>query len=508
MGKAHKLPSAPSHTQYNHPLELVFSDIWGPSPNVSTLGYKYYITFVDAYSRFTWIYLLKAKSDALTVFKQFKAMAELQLGCSLKALQTDWGGEFRPFTKFLTDLGVVHRLICPHTHHQNGVVERKHRHIVELGLTLLSHASLPLSYWDYAFLTAVYLINRLPSAPLNFKVPYTVLYNHDPDYKFLKAFGCACFPLLRPYNSHKLDYRSHECIFLGYSPSHKGYRCLSPSGRLYISKDVLFNESRFPFHELFPPTAPANSSLSSGVSLSPLPHHTLPSSFTTCQPSVVPSSPSPGTNIVPPSTPTSEATSPTPLPNSITPTISPSPAIPPRAQPVSHKPVNNHSMQTRAKNGFIQPRLEPSLLLVHVEPKTVKQALQDPQWKAAMQAEFDALQANHTWTLVPLPSNRTSIGCKWVFRVKQNSDGTLNKYKARLVAKGFHQQHGFDFTETFSPVVKPVTIRIILTLAISQKWSLQQLDVNNAFLNGNLTEEVYMQQPQGFEQGDPSLVCK
>jgi histone deacetylase 1/2 len=165
-------------------------------------------------------------------------------------------------------------------------------------------------------------------------------------------------------------------------------------------------------------------------------------------------------------------------------------------------------MQTRAKNGFIQPRLEPSLLLVHVEPKTVKQALQDPQWKAAMQAEFDALQANHTWTLVPLPSNRTSIGCKWVFRVKQNSDGTLNKYKARLVAKGFHQQHGFDFTETFSPVVKPVTIRIILTLAISQKWSLQQLDVNNAFLNGNLTEEVYMQQPQGFEQGDPSLVCK
>jgi histone deacetylase 1/2 len=144
----------------------------------------------------SWIYLLKAKSDALTVFKQFKAMAELQLGCSLKALQTDWGGEFRPFTKFLTDLGVVHRLICPHTHHQNGVVERKHRHIVELGLTLLSHASLPLSYWDYAFLTAVYLINRLPSAPLNFKVPYTVLYHHDPDYKFLKAFGCACFPLL------------------------------------------------------------------------------------------------------------------------------------------------------------------------------------------------------------------------------------------------------------------------------------------------------------------------
>jgi len=114
----------------------------------------------------------------------------------------------------------------PHTHHQNGVVERKHRHIVELDLTLLSHASLPLPYWDYAFLTAVYLINRLPSASINFKVPYTVLFHTDPDYKFLKVFGCACFTLLRPYNNHKLDFRSHKCLFLGYSPSHKGYRCL------------------------------------------------------------------------------------------------------------------------------------------------------------------------------------------------------------------------------------------------------------------------------------------
>jgi histone deacetylase 1/2 len=119
------------------------------------------------------------------VFKQFKAMAELQFGQPFKAIETDRGGEFRPFTKFLTDLGVMHKLICPHTHHQNGVVERKHRHIVELGLTLLSQASLPLSFWDYAFLTAVYLINRLPSAPLNFKIPYTILFHQDPDYQFL-----------------------------------------------------------------------------------------------------------------------------------------------------------------------------------------------------------------------------------------------------------------------------------------------------------------------------------
>jgi histone deacetylase 1/2 len=138
----------------------------------------------------------------------------------------------------------------------------------------------------------------------------------------------------------------------------------------------------------------------------------------------------------------------------------------------------------------------------------VKQALLDPKWKGPMQAEYDALIQMKTWSLVPLPPNRQAIGCKWVFRIKENPDGSVSRYKARLVAKGFHQRRGFDFTETFSPVVKPVTIRLILTIAITHKWSIQQLDVNNAFLNGILEEEVYMTQPQGFDSADSTLVCK
>jgi histone deacetylase 1/2 len=178
-------------------------------------------------------------------------MAELQLGHPLKTLQTDWGVEFRPFTKYLADLGVIHRLICPHTHHQNGVVERKHRHIVDMGLTLLSHSNLPLTYWDHAFLTAVHLINRLPTASLNFKILVNILFQKMPDYTAFKPFGCACFPLLRPYNAYKFDFRSHQCIFLGYSNTHKGYKCLSPTGNFFISKDVLFNETSFPYPSLF-----------------------------------------------------------------------------------------------------------------------------------------------------------------------------------------------------------------------------------------------------------------
>ena len=136
-------------------------------------------------------------------------------------------------------------------HHQNGVVQRKHRHIVDLGLSLLHLATLPLKFWDYAFVVAVYLINRLPTASLNFAIPFVTLFDKEPDFHFLKTFGCACFPLLKPYHTHKLNFRSQECIFLGYSSSHRGYKCLSSTGRIYISKDVLFNELRFPYSDLF-----------------------------------------------------------------------------------------------------------------------------------------------------------------------------------------------------------------------------------------------------------------
>lgn len=156
--------------------------------------------------------------------------------------------------------------------------------------------------------------------------------------------------------------------------------------------------------------------------------------------------------------------------------------------PIPPLPTNAHPMVTRSKTG----NLKPTVLLSHVEPATVKQALSQPEWLNAMKAEYDALMKNGTWSLVHLPPNRQTIGCRWVFRIKENPDGSINKYKARLVAKGYHQQLGFDFNQTFSPVVKPVTIRVILTLALTYGWTLQQIDVNNAFLNGLLDEEIYM----------------
>ena len=112
-----------------------------------------------------------------------------------------------------------------------------------------------------------------------------------------------------------------------------------------------------------------------------------------------------------------------------------------------------------------------------------------------MHEEFQALQKQGTWSLVPPPSTKNIVGCKWVYKLKYNSDGIIAKYKARLMAKGFHQQYGIDFDETFSPVVKPPTVRLVLSLAVSLNWPLRQLDVKNVFLHGTLKEEVYMTQP-------------
>jgi histone deacetylase 1/2 len=225
----------------------VFSDVWGPSQS----GHTYYVSFIDAYSRFTWIYLLKRKSDVFDVFLKFQAHGERVLQHKILYVQSDWDGEYRNLNTFFQKLGIAHRVSCPHTHQQNGAAERKHRHIVETGLTLLAHASLPFRFWSDAFFTACFLINRLPTRVLDMKTPLERLFHEVPDYTFLKVFGCACWPHLRPYNSHKLELRSKKCVFLCYSSEHKGYKCFHvPTNRLFISRDVVFDETMFPFAAL------------------------------------------------------------------------------------------------------------------------------------------------------------------------------------------------------------------------------------------------------------------
>lgn len=196
MGRAHKLPFFDFTTIYNEPLQLIYSDIWGPSPIPSTNDSRYYIHFIDAYSKFTWLYLIHKKSRALNCFIHFKTMIENQLGTKIKSLQTDGGKEYVAFSQFLINTnGIVHRVSCPYTHEQNGSVERKHRHITEVGLTLLVNASVPLQFWGEAFQTATFLINRLPTPILDDVSALEKLFHKTPNYLDLKGVWLCLLPL-------------------------------------------------------------------------------------------------------------------------------------------------------------------------------------------------------------------------------------------------------------------------------------------------------------------------
>ncbi|XP_071694579.1 uncharacterized protein [Rutidosis leptorrhynchoides] len=217
----------------------------------------------------------------------------------------------------------------------------------------------------------------------------------------------------------------------------------------------------------------------------------------------------------------------------------PTEPVPPSPQPATSMPTrcaitSTHPMVTRAKSGIFKPRHIVDIaqlthtplhhaLLAAKQPRGFKSASKDPAWLSAMRDEMEALSRNHTWELVPRPKQSNVVGSKWVFHTKYNSDGFVDRLKARLVAQGFTQLPGIDYSETFSPMVKSSTVRIVLSLATLNKWPLHQLDVKNAFLNGYLTENVLMEQPrvslihvfhlikfliqQGFScsQADPSL---
>ncbi|KAG8478357.1 hypothetical protein CXB51_028109 [Gossypium anomalum] len=410
-GKSHKLPFPSSSTEYVELFELVVSDLWGPA-SVACEGNLYYVSFVDMSSRFT------------------------------------WGGEFRAFASVLAEQGIIHRLSCPHTSEQNGVAEWKHRHIVETGLTL-------------------------PTPVLQGQSPYQKLYGCVPQYSHLRVFGCCCFPYLRPFVGHKLDFRSQPCKFLGYSSQHKGYFCLTPDGRVIVSRHVVFDEHQFlslsslsdhgdssrqsatyiPVVQVFPSRSlnPQTPPLHVASTPSSVPDSTcaavnsgVDSSFDTC---VSPADVTASTD-----TDVSGAF----RDSESAPLLSSEHLISGQVPCMSSR--NIHAMVTRSKVGIFKPKAL-AAEAVDFEPSVIDEALAHPDWKVATQAEFDALLANSTWELI-----------------KRNPDGSVSRRKARLVAKGC-----------------------------------SQVDVNNAFLNGDLDNEVFMHQPPGFVQFDSAgqpLVCR
>jgi hypothetical protein len=194
---------------------------------------------------------MKCRSELPSIYKSFARMIHTKFYATIKIFRLDSGGEFlsNNFRQILTLEGTLPQLSCPGDHAQNGVAERKHRHIIGSARTLLISSFVPSHFWSEAVSTAVYLINRQPSSKLSGKTPGKVLFGTSPRYDHLRVFGCLCYVLLPPRERTKLTAQSVECVFLGYSPEHKGYRCYDLSTRrIRISRDASFNENRPFFH--------------------------------------------------------------------------------------------------------------------------------------------------------------------------------------------------------------------------------------------------------------------
>ncbi|KAL5762227.1 hypothetical protein ACOSP7_018491 [Xanthoceras sorbifolium] len=486
LAKQHALPFNNSDSTSHAPFDLIHSDIWGPSPTTTVGGSKYFVIFVDDYSRYTWLYLLHSRSELSKTYFDFANMIKTQFSKTIKIFRTDNAMEYKDasFLNFLHQNGTICHRSCPGTSQQNGRAERKHRHILETVRALLISSACPERFWGEAALTAVYTINRVPSPVIDNQTPYERLYGTPPTYQNLKVFGCSCFVLLQPHEHTKLEPRSCLCCFLGYGIEHKGYRCWDPiSNRLRISRHVVFWE-----HKMF--STMSKFHVSHNASLNFFIDPTIP---------LFPDDINPDTSH---ETQTSASDCTLPTPELSEPLADPVPES-------SHHSVPHVRQSNRVRTPSVKLRdfhCFSTIISLH-EPQSYKEASSNPVWQQAMAEELQALDKTHTWDMVDLPSNKTAVGCKWVYKIKTKFDGSVERHKARLVAKGFTQEYGIDYEETFAPVARLTSVRSLLAVAAVRRWNLFQMDVKNAFLNGDLTEEVYMKPPPGYDS-PPNKVCR
>ncbi|UYV68112.1 hypothetical protein LAZ67_5003088 [Cordylochernes scorpioides] len=446
-------------------LELIHTDICGPMPVKSTGGNRYFLSFVDDFSRRITVYLLKNKDEVLKHFDIYGATVERQTGNKIKVLRSDNGLEFcnRDFQDKLQKLGIKHERTNVYSPQMNGVVERVNRTLLDMARACLHSANLPQRFWAEAVNPAAYIKNKCYNTALKDKVPDGLWLERNPSVRHLKTFGCLAYSHIPRERRRKLDNRACRCILVGYSTQTRGYRLWCPESQKVIeTKHVRFDESKI------------------GLEWTKVVEETEPERFNHVWLE-------PETN--------HDNDLENELPSNLD-SVGVEDTLP---QPSTSKNIVRNPYGRKG-----EPRVELNFLDV-TEPQSFEEAVQSPEamyWRKAMEDELRVLQERGTWELSTLPPGKKPISSRWVYKVKTNESGNVERFKARLVARGFSQKQGIDFQETYAPVINLAVIRVLITLSLNMKWYNRHLDVDNAFLYGDLEEEIYMLLPEGVERKD------
>ncbi|GJW51568.1 retrovirus-related pol polyprotein from transposon TNT 1-94 [Tanacetum coccineum] len=453
IGKqAHASHKAKNLVSTTRCLELLHMDLFGPSAVRSYGGNRYTLVIVDDYSRYTWTRFLKDKTEAFDQFEIFSKKIQNQLGCTIVSIRTDHGREFDnevQFGEFCDANGITHNFSAPRTPQSNGVVERKNRTLQEMSRTMLNEQSLPQKFWCNAVDTSTYILNRILIRAILGKTPYEILRGRKPTLDYFRVFGSKCFILNTKDYLTKFDPKSYEGVFLGYSQNSKAYIILNKHTRkIEESLNVTFDETPPPAK-----TSPlVDDDLDEEEAIREIEKKNLEN------------------NVEDETLEIDEV--------------------------VNIKESRNHPLENvignlnqRTLRSQAQNQSNFYCFISTIEPKNVNEALGDESWIVAMQEELNQFIANDVWELVPQPKNMTVIGTKWVFRNKLDENGIVSRNKARLVAQGYNQQEGIDYDETYAPVARLESIRILLAYACALDFKLFQMDVKSAFLNGFINEE-------------------
>lgn len=496
-GKMHRDPFPTSSSCSTKVLQLVHSDLMGPNKPPTSKGYLYVMTFLDDATRYSWLYLLKDKSAALTAFNMFLAEVERENDTKLKRFRSDGGGEYtsNEFKATLAKLGIKADVTTPRTPQQNGAAERLNRTLSNTVHSMKSDAAaanspVPENLWADLYAHTNHIRNISPSTRLQNKTPWEAYHGTKPDVSNLRPFYCDVYVLSSTVNRKKLDPRAKKLKFIGFERGTKGYKCYDPKTRqITISRDV-----RFPGDK---PAADEENSEDDGDA----PNRQLEGELSS-----------------PDGTQTTDSTTDAPAATS---TKKPRPCIdygPPSRESARLKAKGNKQPNPPANPNADVPTPEEeeaqkvqregeiiNFVSVNValgqEPVNYHDAISGEdadKWNVAMNTEWTTLNALGTFELVSLPPGRTAIGCKWVYRIKTDEAGNPTTYKARLVAQGFSQKHLVDFDKTFSTVGRTTSFKVLADLAARNNMEFHQLDVKAAYLNGKLDEVIFMRQPPGF----------